>query len=176
MILYHGTTRKRAENIFKDGCIKCNVERHYTKEKSGDGYTEQGYIYLALEPTYSLYFANCCNLEDKSSGLVLFKIELDEADIEPDYDEIRYQPQHDFIRKQYSDDLDYSMNEYKSCRYGKDIPLTGKVSYISIDKDENTMKLIGWAGGNLKDTIDKYTDEQKEFIENIKWIPCEISG
>ena len=69
MIFYHGTTLKRANQIFNDNRIKCTVKRHYTKEKSGNGYTEDGFVYLATEPLFALYFANCCNLEDKSDSL-----------------------------------------------------------------------------------------------------------
>ena len=39
--------------------------------------------------TLALYFANCCNLEDGSDYLVLFKIDLQIEKVLPDYDEIR---------------------------------------------------------------------------------------
>lgn len=41
MILYHGTTYKRAQQIFKDRAIKRNCERFFTEEENGDGYVLQ---------------------------------------------------------------------------------------------------------------------------------------
>ena len=172
MFLYHGTTVKRAQSIFSEGVIKCNVERHYTKEKSGNGYTEQGYIYLALEPTFSIYFANCCDHEDKSQGLVIFRIEMDETCLQPDYDEIRIQPMHDFVREKYKDDLDYSMHGLKTCRYDRDISLDEKVSYITIDITQNILGLIGRVGYNFQDTKEHYSEEQKNFLDSIVWKSC----
>lgn len=171
MILFHGTTGKRAKKIFKDGEIKCDVERHYTKEKSGTGYTEQGYIYLSNEIMFAVYFANCCDLEDKSRVLYIFKIEIDECEIEPDYDEIRIQPKNDHIRQKYTDDLDYSLNELKSCRVSHDITISNpKVSFLFINLDEIDIRdLISGAGYNLQDAKNNYNEIQRNFIKNAKW-------
>ena len=171
MILFHGTTGKRAKKIFEDGAIRCDVERHYTRDKSGNGYTEQGYVYLSNEIMFAIYFANCCDIEDKSDELFIFKIEVEGSSIEPDYDEIRIQPNHDFIRKNYADDLDYSLNEFKSCRIGQDITFSdSKVSFLTIDKDKIDIRdLVAGAGYNFQDAKNNYNAIQKDFIMNARW-------
>jgi hypothetical protein len=171
VILYHGTTGKRAKKIFEDGKLKCFVERHYTLSKSGDGYTEQGYVYLTNEMMFAIYFANCCDLEDNSGELYVFKIDMEDSLLEPDYDEIRIQHEDDFIRKEYPDDLEYSLKEFKSCRVKCDIDISNnKVLYLQINKNDIEIgKLIEGAGYNLKDTQNQYNSKQKIFIKNANW-------
>lgn len=172
MILYHGTTGKRAKKIFADGKLKCVVERHYTVEKSGDGYTEQGYVYLTNEMMFAIYFANCCDLEDKSEELFIFKIDVDDSSLEADYDEIRIQSSCDETnRKIYENDLEYSLNELKSCRIKSDIDIrNNKVSYLKINKSEvEICELIAGAGLNLHDIQTRYNSTQRMFIKNAKW-------
>ena len=66
MLLYHGTTGKRADQIFADRKISNDCDRFFTEEENGDGYTTQGYVYLTNEITYAVYFANSHTLVDKS--------------------------------------------------------------------------------------------------------------
>lgn len=169
MILYHGTTGKRAKKIFKDGIIKCNVVRHYTKENSDIGYTEQGYVYLANELIFALSFAYRCNNEDKSDELYIFKFDLDDKFLEPDKDEIRI-IRDDRTRKKYSNDLEYSLKELKSCRVKKDLNINDENSFFTVIKNLNDMpKLVKGVSYNLENTLKNYTSEQKNFIENIEW-------
>lgn len=91
MILYHGTTAKRAEHIFEDRTIKKNCLRFFTEEENGEGYSTDGYVYLSNEITYSLYFANCHSLVDKSESLYIFRIDIPDGLILADIDEMRYQ-------------------------------------------------------------------------------------
>ena len=171
MILYHGTTGKRAEKIFKDGKLKCDVERHYTKSKSGSGYTEQGYVYLSNELMLSIYFANCCNLEDKSEELVVFKLDVDDSLIEPDYDEMRWQRADERQKIKYANDLECSLKEYKSCRVKSDIDIkNNNARYLTISAgDPRIGNLTEKAGYNLHDVQANYNETQKAFIENADW-------
>lgn len=171
MVLYHGTTGKRAERIFAEGKLKCIVDRHYTPTCSGNGYTEQGYVYLSNEILFSILFANCCNLEDHSEELYIFKLDVDDSLLEADYDEMRIQSCPDFIRKKYKNDLDYSLNELKSCRVNFDINLRNdKAFYMKINVNKiNIKELITHSGCNLHDTQSNYSVEQKRFIESIQW-------
>ena len=82
MLLYHGTTYKRAKQIFEDRIIKKDCDRFFTEEDNGDGYSTDGYVYLTNELTFALCFANCHHLVDKSDMLVVF---LD-GQILPDFD------------------------------------------------------------------------------------------
>lgn len=175
MIFYHGTTKKRALEIFKDDAIKKDVERHYTEEKSGGGYSTQGYIYLTNEITFSIHFADCCNLEDKVDSLVLFKMDIPIEKIQPDYDEIRIQNEPDHIRGRYEDDLDFSLREFKSCRIDFDIKLNEyNIEYCIFDLSDKFSPddLAVHVGYNYEYVIDNYTDLQIEFINNVKWVTC----
>lgn len=91
MILYHATTALRGKKILSDGRIKKEVERYYTKEENGDGYTSQGYIYLSNEVTFAIYFANCHDIIDKTGELYVFRVEIPDNLLEPDNDELRCQ-------------------------------------------------------------------------------------
>lgn len=171
MILYHGTTKKRALEIFRDNTIKKDVKRHYTQETSGGGYSTQGYIYLTNEITFSVYFANCCNLEDNSNSLVLFKIDIPIEKIQPDYDEIRIQNEPKYVRDRYENDLDFSLREFKYF----DIELSEhSLEYCIVDLSDKFLprNVIINAGCNYEHVIDNYTDLQIEFINNVKW--CKV--
>lgn len=155
MILYYGTTMKRAYEIVNDNMLKKDVERHYTKEKSGAGYSSQGYIYFANEITFSVHFANYCNLEDKAESIVIFRLDIPIDKIEPDYDEIRIQDEPEHIRAIYDDDLDYSLREFKSCRVDYDIDLTEYESMYCILPYKDSLNVICEnAGGNLEYVIE----------------------
>ncbi len=172
MILYHGTTRERSLGIFNDKIIKKNVNRHYTKEKSGRGYSTQGYIYFSNEITFSVYFANCCNLEDKSDSLVLFKIDIPIEDLQADYDEIRIQSVPEHIRNRYENDLDFSLRELKSCRVDFDIKLSEyslKYCVLDLSGGFSPCDIILNAGRNYEYVRDNYTDSQIKFIDSVKW-------
>ncbi len=148
------------------------MQRHYTKTKSGFGYSTQGYVYLTNEVTFALYFANCCNLEDGSDYLVLFKIDLQIEKVLPDYDEIRIQSAPKHVRDIYQNDLDYSLRELKTCRIDFDIDLRLYcVNFCKIDllNGFNPCDVIRNAGRNYEYVTGNYTDLQTKFINNLKW-------
>lgn len=172
MILYHGTTQKLAMEIFRDKVIKKDIKRHYTEEKSGNGYSTQGYIYLTNEITFSVFFANCCNLEDKADSLVLFKIDIPMEKIQPDYDEIRIQNSPKHVHDRYEDDLDFSLREFKSCRVDFDIEISEydfEYCILNLSDEFTPYNLIINAGCNYEYVRNNYTDSQIEFINNLKW-------
>lgn len=168
--MYYRTTGKRAKKIFENNKLRCNVNRYYTSSKSGDGYTKQGYIYLANEMMF-IYFANCCDIKDKSGELFIFKIKLDDSILEHDYDAIWIQPNYEFVRNKYSDNLDYSLNEFKSCRIKYDIKVKAdNVSYLVINKsDVNIRDLIVGAKYNFQDVKSAYNAIQRKFIKDGTW-------
>lgn len=73
MVLYYGTTMKRANQILEVNAIKIDAERHYTKDKSSGGYTAPGFLYFTNEVIFSMYFANCCNLQNTSDFWFYFE-------------------------------------------------------------------------------------------------------
>lgn len=172
MILYHGTTYKRAQSIFEDRVIKKDCERFFTEEENGDGYSTDGYVYLSNEVTFALHFAYCHHLVDKSEALVVFKIEIPDEIVLPDYDEMRHQDPTGINRARYSDDLSCSLLEFKACRINTDISFDEyTVDYfcLVVDKDDNIGDLFDNAGSNYEYVTSHYTRKQKCFIQSIPW-------
>lgn len=172
MILYHGTTYKRAQSIFKDRAIKKDCERFFTEEENGDGYSTDGYVYLSNEVTYALHFAYCHHRVDKSASLVVFKMEIPDEIVLPDYDEMRHQDPTGIDRKRYDSDLSCSLLEFKTCRIDTDISFDKyTVDYfcLVVDKVENIGDLFDNAGYNYEYVTSHYTQRQKNFIKSIPW-------
>ena len=48
MVLYHATTAKRAKKILESGIIKRNIDRFYTEELNGEGYSTDGILLIAI--------------------------------------------------------------------------------------------------------------------------------
>ena len=172
MILFHGTTIKRAKQIFADKKLRKNINRFYTYEKNGDGATTDGYIYLSNEITYSLYYAvNHCGV-DKSNCVVIFKIDIPENKLLPDFDEIKMQDPTGYTSDRYSDKLKCSLLEYKVCRVAEDILFDNyAVQYFIFDikSDLYSNDLLALAEKNYCETINEYNEKQKQFIKSIHW-------
>lgn len=173
MILYHGTTYKRAQQIFANRAIKKNCERFFIEEENGDGYSTDGYVYLTNEVTLALYFAYCHHHVDKSDSMIVFKIEIPDEMILPDYDEMRYQDPTGIDRARYSDDLSCSLLEFKTCRVNSDILFDEyKVCYfrIFVNDVDNIGDLFDNAGYNYEYVTRHYSRRQAAFIQSICWI------
>ena len=173
MILYHGTTYKRAKQIFEQRIIKKDCDRFFNEEDNGDGYSTNGYVYLTNEVTYALYFANSHHFVDKSDVLVVFRIDVPDKLILPDYDEMRYQDPTGIERARYNDDLSCSLLEFKSCRVNTDILFDNyTVDYfcLVLNDIENIGYLFDNAGNNYEYVTNHYTQKQKHFIKSIRWI------
>jgi len=172
MILYHGTTETRALQIFQDRCIKKDVERYFTEESNGDGYTTQGFVYLTNEITFAVHFANCHNLSDRAKALYLFRIDVPDEMVEADYDELRYQMAREDEIERCGGTLSCSLLEYKACRVAAILSFEQfPMSYYKIDLTNglDADSLTDFAGYNLKGTIENYTLAQKDFIQNVVW-------
>lgn len=166
LLLYHATSENRGKIIFSDRKIKCNIDRYYTLECNGSAYSTNGYIYLSNEIFFSLYFANCHNLCDKTNLIYIFKINLNKNLLLPDEDEKRMQDKYN------SNSLDYSLLELKSCRVAFDIIFSNHNMYYTII-NSNTIdinKLIKNIAYYYNYTIQHYSNEQKDFIKNIQWL------
>ena len=172
MLLYHGTTSERAYKIFMDGRISNNCKRFFTKEENGNGYTTQGYVYLTNEITFAAYFANCHAFVDQSIELFIFRIDVPDELIEPDYDEMRYQDALGHNREQYSSDLECSLAEFKSCRIPVSIEFNRfAVEYFSFYKSSfrNIECLFKNACSDYNYVVEHYSDTQRVFIDSIHW-------
>ena len=173
MILYHGTTSKRAQQIFEDKTIKKYCERFFTEEENGDGYSTDGYVYLTNEVTFALHFAYCHHNVDKSDELVVFRINIPDEQILPDFDEMRHQDPTGRDRERYDDDLKCSLLEFKACRINTDISFEDySVDYfcLVVDDFDSIDDLFDNAGGNYEYVTSNYTSKQNSFINSIQWI------
>ena len=172
MLLYHGTTGKRAEYIFADKAISNNCERFFTEEENGSGYTTQGYVYLTNEITFAAYFANSHTFMDQSKELFIFRVDVPDELIEPDYDEMRYQDPTGYDRERYSSDLECSLAEFKTCRIPISIEFDSfAVEYFSFNKADvpNIANLFDNAGCNYNYVVENYSAKQRAFIDSIHW-------
>ena len=171
MVLYHGTTEIRALKILTDRIVRTDVERFYTEEYNGNGFSSDGYVYLTNEITFSVYFANSHLGIDSSSKLFLFRFDIPEILLEPDYDEIRYQGAIR-SRERFHNDLSYSLHELKSCRVCFDISLDKyNAKYCVIDKTiiNQIDKVYENVGYNYDYTTNHYTPFQRQFIDSLEW-------
>lgn len=142
----------------------------FTEEENGDGYSTDGYVYLTNEVTLALYFAYYHHLVDKSDSMVVFKMEIPDEMILPDYDEMRYQDPTGTDRARYSDDLSCSLLEFKTCRVNSDLLLDEyKFHYfrLFVNDVDNIGDLFDNAGYNYEYVIEHYSRRQTEFIQSI---------
>lgn len=171
MILYHGTTGKRAQQIFRDRAIKTITERFFTEEENGDGYSTQGFVYLSNEPIFALHFAVCHARVDKSDSVFLFKVEISNELLEADYDELRYQDPAEIELERYGNAFDCSLLEYKTCRVPFDILLSLDVHFAHFDISTipSNGDLFDNVGYNWEYATSNYTELQRQFLERIQW-------
>ena len=172
MILLQKKKKKRADEILNCGIIKKIINRYYTEELNGDGYSTDGFVYLSNEITYAMYFANCHTLVDKSESIYVFKMDINENWIEADYDEIRHEGISAEELSRYNSDLEYTLKEFKACRISEDLILNElSTEYCIIPKKGKYAinDIIGKVGANYDYTVHHYSRIQKEFLQNIKW-------
>ena len=78
----------------------------------------------------------------------------------------------DQVKKMYVNDLDFSLNELKSCCIDCDICIKKNVEYCIIDLthgfDPNVITLH--AALNYKDVTNQYSKEQIDFINELNWV------
>ena len=172
MVLYHATTAKRAKKILESGIIKRNIDRFYTEELNGEGYSTDGYVYLSNEITYAMHFANCHTLVDKSESIYVFKMEIDDSWLEADYDEIRHESISKEELSRYNSDLEYTLMQFMACRVSNDLflkELSAEYCIVPKNGKEKLIDIIGKVGADYDYTIHHYTALQKRYLRSIKW-------
>lgn len=172
MRLFHGTTGKRADQIFAERKISNYCDRFFTEEENGNGYTTQGYVYLTNELLFAVYFANCHSLVDKSRDLAIFRIEIPDELLEPDYDEIRFQSSTGRDITEYATELEYSLMELKTCRIPTSIEFDRfnmEFTFFNKSTYSNMPELLKNTGCNYKDTVENYNCVQRQFIRSLCW-------
>lgn len=79
MILYHGTTRKRAKSILRDGLRVSYCEAHLWRDEQPRG------IYLAPDPETAMRWGvGIARIRKERSQPVVFRVTIDETGSVPD--------------------------------------------------------------------------------------------
>ena len=91
MILYHGTPIKKARKIMQDGIIKSHIKRNYIDYNDTITNTTDGYVYLTTNIYTAYYYGNINSLSqvEEDSYVCIFKIDVNDKVLLPDYDEIK---------------------------------------------------------------------------------------
>lgn len=173
MILYHATPIKNGLIILQDKKIKCNIERYHKTSRIVDG-TTNGYVYLTQNLSLAYFFAAIKFGELKESKeryICIFKIEIGDTSLEPDYDELR-------IKKIpfTSNNLTYqqSLAACDCVRINKDISLIG-MQYIilpsTMNKIENSADvfLCRELCNQKNNDMDNRSKLEKEILKKWTW-------
>lgn len=170
MILYHGTSLCRANLILESGVIRKDVQRYFTKENNGSNYSSDGFIYLSNEIMWAYRFAMLHgHLVDKETYGYIFRLIIPDERILPDEDELRDMFPH--VIQKYSNRLEASLLERKSCRVNFNIDLHKyNGEYCRVPVGDEMSELLQNNGRDYKYTVTHYTRRQKEFINRLEWI------
>lgn len=95
MLLYHGTSQSRGEQILNDGIIshlaslEYDCRHNHTLIYLGvDISTTAGYVYLTNNILLALYFGDC-HAKHRDDKVYIFAIDVPLKNVEPDYDEYK---------------------------------------------------------------------------------------
>lgn len=190
MVLYHGTTKSRGEQIVKEKCLSKDAEPTY-----GEGYggclkeclvlggenlpdtlaTTKGYVYLTHSLFYAMYYGNKhCLLSNEDKEFYIFKVDIPENILEIDSDEIRITTNvHPETVKDYKQSLDV-------CRSVRTPQSINKFEYMIFDSEYKyteesslVMKIVKEFNKEF-DTSNKYLEqyikELHEELDKKNWI------
>ncbi len=174
MKLYHGTSFLGGKSILCDRYIKSIVKRFYTPENNGKGATTDGFVYLSNDLIYALYYGYRQNIKSDHFEVYIFRVEIDRNKLLCDEDEMKLNNVDDKSIYPYPSRLDYSLCNFKSCRIDEDISFEKyDVEYGVVNLEEyrnNIIPIIENIGEVYTEEYDSYNQQQKELIDNIKWI------
>lgn len=96
MILYHGTTYNRYQEIVNKGSILTTSDNLSHYPSKGKAKTTRGYVYLTTSPLAALEFANKCWKNDNFGNglsarfLTIFEINVPDNEVEYDLEEYEW--------------------------------------------------------------------------------------
>lgn len=178
MIVYHGTSSQRGNAILNDGVLKKDAHKVYSKDHLFP--TTDDYIYVTNDLINAIYYGNKTVFNDnKFDEIFIFSIELDEAILLPDLDEIKYTLEPfeaiNGIKDINNPTLQESLTYALSARIGQDIDLKKyNVKYTKVASS--------FLGGNIEEALETkevialinknnyYAEKYKQkFISKLKW-------
>lgn len=133
MVLFHGTTQKRGEEILRSGVIKCSTERDFKSIPNIEGSTD-GYAYFTTDLSKALYYGNAKTIGNDCDMLVyLFRLDIPYEMLCADLDELKV-----VTKKQYFSEttVEESLKICKCVRISQDISII-KASYTTIPSTKN---------------------------------------
>lgn len=96
MILFHGTTQKRGEEILASGVLKCNTERDF-KSIAGIEGTTDGYVYFTTDLSIALYYGNAKTIgNDYDMQVYIFRLDVPYELLCADLDELKSETRKEF--------------------------------------------------------------------------------
>lgn len=92
MIIYHGTSWDRGIQINEDGVIKVTTVETTVYPQTELSDTSFGYVYLTTDIDKAVDFALRPMPKNQEMKIIIYEIELDEAQLEVDSDEKKHDP------------------------------------------------------------------------------------
>lgn len=153
MILYHGTSSSRGQNILAHKMLDANAKRVYDEDHGLP--TTNGYVYLTDDVFNAIYYGNKTAWIDKDDSLYVFRIEINDSLLEADFDEFKYTLDPYGIEYELKDinnpTIEESLRYTNSVRVGQDI----KFEYFKTE----FMKLGSTYPTNKDKAVKKYMRE-----------------
>ncbi|WP_313893843.1 hypothetical protein [Psychrobacillus sp.] len=177
--MYHGTSKKRGDQILNDGMLKAtSIKRVYDDDHPLP--STDGYIYLTNDIALAVYYANKTSyFSDEDEQLMIFKIEMEKESLKADIDEINmthlsfWKDKSPIIDKE-KPTLDESLAIVSAARFPNDIIL--KEFDVQHMIETSTFSRNSSASERVFDILtarnskDEYSMKEKEaFLMGCKW-------
>ena len=183
MILYHGTTKSRGERIVKGGVISNEASLLYDEE-FGKGLetgsiscsgimpttlaTTKGYVYLTNSLFYAISYGNknAIFMDEPEDYFYVFKVDVDENDLEADSDEVAMVLMKD--PKDFPTAMD-TLNACMSARYGKSIyEFQYCIFPTTLDCDDDIAKIIRKVAEERDNEFNFKSSCEEQKIQKLK--------
>lgn len=185
MILFHGTSKSRGEKILKDGYLSITAKGNYLDNSflaNGELtsiLTEQGYIYLTNYFSQAYIFARSglVNSDSTDKDIYIFKLDIDENELLPDYDEIKiaYSSKKEKFRNYNAIEL---LNEISTTRVANNLYLKAtKAEFLSIPCDYTNFENSEYSNSKLSKKIKQMgmlKCNRKDDLEELKKVESDI--
>jgi hypothetical protein len=100
LIIYHGTSKRNAEKIIKEGFKTNNIKNNWVVK------SKEGFVSFSL--SYAPFFAQATNKEE----LAIIKVEIDEEDLYPEDDFMMYLIGKPAYTKKELEEIDFEENKH----------------------------------------------------------------
>lgn len=173
MVLYHVTTETKGKSIIKDGTIKINCPSSFKEIKS-----EKGFVYLTNRISIG-YDIVKSTVEDSDDYMYIFKIDIPEKILLPDFDQAKIKNCVSFdaigiLNECFSTRVDFDINLKK---YNAEFTKLPSIWNQFLKKFPNISPEIfndikNWLSNLRIKFTTEIEEKEKKFEENLKWEKC----